>query len=203
MPGDSVIRFLIVLSAYIIGSIPFPYLITRLKTGKDIRQMGSGNVGATNVLRTTGKTAGLIALLLDTGKGMAAVWLGSHFTGQPVWGAIAAFAAMVGHSFPVFLGFHGGKSVATGGGAFLVLSPFAMLCSIGLFILSVAVFRIVALGSILATACFPLFAWLFGTEKPVVLWGGLSALLIVVRHHANIRRMLRGEERRMGEPKRD
>jgi glycerol-3-phosphate acyltransferase PlsY len=196
------IRLILVLGSYLLGSVPFAYLITRLKTGKDIRQMGSGNVGATNVMRTTGKAAGLAALILDTGKGAAVVWLGTWLTGQPVWGAIAAFAAMVGHSFPVFLGFRGGKSVATGGGAFLVLSPFAMLCSIGVFILTVAAVRIVALGSILATACFPLFAWLFGTEKPVVLWGALSALLIVVRHHANIRRMLRGEEKRMGEPKR-
>lgn len=195
------IRLMLVVGSYLLGSVPFAYLITRLKTGKDIRQMGSGNVGATNVLRTTGKAAGLAALILDTGKGAAVVWLGTRLTGQPVWGAIAAFAAMVGHSFPVFLGFRGGKSVATGAGAFLVLSPFAMLCSIGVFILTVAAVRIVALGSILATACFPLFAWLFGTEKPVVLWGALSALLIVVRHHANIRRMLRGEEKRMGKPK--
>lgn len=195
------IRLMLVVGSYLLGSVPFAYLIARLKTGKDIRQMGSGNVGATNVLRTTGKAAGLAALILDTGKGAAVVWLGTRLTGQPVWGAIAAFAAMVGHSFPVFLGFRGGKSVATGAGAFLVLSPFAMLCSIGVFILTVAAVRIVALGSILATACFPLFAWLLGTEKPVVLWGALSALLIVVRHQANIRRMLRGEEKRMGEPK--
>ena len=194
-------HLLLVLGAYLLGSIPFPYLITRLKTGKDIRSMGSGNVGATNVLRTAGKAAGVIVLILDVGKGMAAVWIGRSITGQPEWGAIAAFAAMVGHSFPVFLGFRGGKSVATGGGAFLVLAPFAMLCSIGLFVVTAATTRIVALGSILGAASFPLFAWLFGAEIQVIVWGALSASLIIVRHHANIRRMLRGEEKKLGEKK--
>ncbi|HSP06465.1 MAG TPA: glycerol-3-phosphate 1-O-acyltransferase PlsY [Acidobacteriota bacterium] len=187
--------------SYLLGSIPFSYLITRLKTGGDIRELGSGNVGATNVMRTSGKAAGMVALALDVCKGAAAVALARWWTGMELWGAVAGFSAAAGHSFPVLLGFRGGKSVATGGGAFLVLSPLGILCSIGLFGFMLASFRIVSLASMIASASFPLFAWIFGAGRGIILWGAATALLILVRHHANIKRLFQGTERRMGQEK--
>jgi glycerol-3-phosphate acyltransferase PlsY len=193
--------FVIPLAAYFIGGIPFSYLITRWKTGGDIRNMGSGNVGATNVLRTSGKFSGLAALILDVGKGVAAVYLGRALGGDEVWGAVGGFFAVVGHSFPVFLNFRGGKSVATGGGAFLVLCPLGIISAIAVFILLLLIFRIVSLGSITASASFPLFAWLYGAEKGIVVWGAISALWIILRHSENVVRLLRRTERKMGERK--
>jgi len=193
--------FAIPLVAYFLGAIPFSYLITRWKTGGDIRNMGSGNVGATNVLRTSGKWSGLTALLLDVGKGVAAVYLGRALGGNEIWGAVAGFFAIIGHSFPVFLKFRGGKSVATGGGAFLVLCPLGIISSIVLFIVMLLIFRIVSLGSITASASFPLFAWLYGAEKGIVIMGAISALWIILRHSENVVRLLRRTERKIGERK--
>jgi acyl phosphate:glycerol-3-phosphate acyltransferase len=193
--------FVIPLAAYFLGAIPFSYLITRWKTGGDIRSMGSGNVGATNVLRTSGKISGLAALILDVGKGVAAVYLGRVLGGDEIWGAIAGFFAIVGHSFPVFLKFRGGKSVATGGGAFLVLCPLGIISAIAVFIVMLLIFRIVSLGSITASASFPLFAWLYGAEKGIVIMGAISALWIILRHWENVVRLLRRTERKIGERK--
>ena len=189
------------MAGYFIGAIPFSYLITRWKTGGDIRNMGSGNVGATNVLRTSGKLSALAALILDVGKGVAAVYLGGALGGNEVWGAVGGFFAVVGHSFPVFLNFRGGKSVATGGGAFLVLCPLGIISAIAVFILMLLIFRIVSLGSITASASFPLFAWLYGAEKGIVVWGAISALWIILRHSENVVRLLRRTERKMCERK--
>ena len=180
--------------SYLIGSIPFSYLIARFITGKDIRGMGSGNVGATNVMRTTGKIPGVAALLLDVLKGAGCVWLAHVLTADPTTKAVCGFMAMLGHSFPLFLGFRGGKSVATGGGAFGALVPFAMLSSIGVFGIMLLSFRIVSLGSVAAAAAFPLFAWLYGADKGIILWSAISAALIIVRHHANIARLFQGAE---------
>ena len=193
--------FVIPLAAYFIGAIPFSYLITRWKTGGDIRNLGSGNVGATNVLRTTGKLPGFTALILDVGKGVAAVYLGRALGGNEIWGAVGGFFAVVGHSFPVFLNFRGGKSVATGGGAFLVLCPLGIISAIAVFIVMLLIFRIVSLGSITASASFPLFAWLYGAEIGIVIWGAISALWIILRHSENVVRLLRRTERKMGERK--
>lgn len=193
--------FVIPLAAYFLGAIPFSYLITRWKTGGDIRNMGSGNVGATNVLRTTGKLSGLAALILDVGKGAAAVYLGRVLGGNEIWGAVAGFLAIVGHSFPVFLKFRGGKSVATGGGAFLVLCPLGIISAIAVFIVMLLIFRIVSLGSITASASFPLFAWLYGADKGIVIMGAISALWIILRHSENVVRLLRRTERKIGERK--
>ncbi|MCI0616696.1 glycerol-3-phosphate 1-O-acyltransferase PlsY [bacterium] len=193
--------FVIPLAAYFIGAIPFSYLITRWKTGGDIRNMGSGNVGATNVLRTTGKLPAMSALILDVGKGVAAVYLGRALGGNEIWGAVGGFFAVVGHSFPVFLNFRGGKSVATGGGAFLVLCPLGIISAIAVFIVMLLIFRIVSLGSITASASFPLFAWLYGAEIGIVVWGAISALWIIFRHSENVVRLLRRTERKMGERK--
>jgi glycerol-3-phosphate acyltransferase PlsY len=193
--------FVVFIGAYLLGSIPFPYLLAKLKTGQDIREMGSGNVGATNVMRTAGKTVGLITLVLDIAKGATAVLLGRYLLDQAAGAAAAGFFAVLGHAYPIFLGFRGGKSVATGGGAFLMLSPFGILSSIALFILALATVRIVSVSSILASGMFPLFAWLFGAERSVVIWGAICASLIIFRHRPNIQRLIDGTERKMGEPK--
>jgi acyl phosphate:glycerol-3-phosphate acyltransferase len=193
-------KFLVIpLAAYLLGAIPFSFIITRWKTGGDIRNMGSGNVGATNVLRTSGKLSGLAALILDVGKGAAAVYLGRALGGTELWGAAAGFFAIIGHSFPVFLKFRGGKSVATGGGAFLVLCPLGIISAIAVFIVMLLIFRIVSLGSITASASFPLFAWLYGADKGIVIMGAISALWIILRHSENVVRLLRRTERKMGE----
>lgn len=184
--------------AYLLGSIPFSYLVTRMKTGGDIRSMGSGNVGATNVLRTSGKLAGLAALVLDVCKGVAAVAVARALTREDAWAGIAGFSAAAGHSFPLFLRFRGGKSVATGAGAFLMLSFFGILCSLGTFGLMLFFFRIVSLGSIVASASFPLFAWIFGAQRGTILWGAATAALIILRHRANVVRLMRREEEKLG-----
>jgi glycerol-3-phosphate acyltransferase PlsY len=189
---------LVFIAAYLLGSIPFPYLLARFKTGRDIREMGSGNVGATNVMRTAGKTLGLLTLLLDLSKGIASVAAGRHFLGSNAYGAIAAFFAMIGHAYPIFLGFRGGKSVATGAGAFLMLSPLGILGSICVFAVSIALSRIVSLSSMIASAAFPLFAWIFKAQQGVVIWGAICAGLIIFRHRPNIQRLLNGEEKRIG-----
>jgi glycerol-3-phosphate acyltransferase PlsY len=193
--------FFMIAAAYLLGSIPFPYLVTRLKTGKDIRDMGSGNVGATNVMRTSGKTLGLLTLFLDVAKGGGAVLLGRFLLKEETAGAVAGFCAVVGHSYPIFLKFRGGKSVATGGGAFLMLSPLGIISSIGVFGALLLSFRIVSLSSMIASAAFPLFAWLYGASPGIVLWGALSAALIIFRHKPNIIRLLQRTERRLGDRK--
>jgi len=192
-----VVKAIVFIGAYLLGSIPFPYLLAKLKTGRDIREMGSGNVGATNVMRTAGKTLGFFTLILDVAKGAIAVLVGQYFLQKNVYGAMCGFFAMLGHAYPVFLGFRGGKSVATGAGAFLVLSPLGILSSAGAFLLSARLIRIVSLSSILASAMFPVFAWMFGTEKPVVLWGAICATLIILRHRPNIQRLLNGTEKKI------
>lgn len=187
---------LILLISYFLGSIPFAYLVTRWKSGEDIRNLGSKNAGATNVARTMGKIPGLLVLILDFAKGVIAVILAQRWAGSDTWGAAAGFCAMLGHSFPVFLHFRGGKSVATGGGAFMILAPLAMLTSILVFILTVSFVRVVAIGSVLAAICFPLFSWIYGVTTGVVACGGLSALLIIVRHKQDLIEGFKDLERR-------
>ena len=128
--------------AYLLGGVPFGYLLVRLKTGRDVRSMGSGNIGATNVLRTTGRALGVVTLLLDIGKGYLAVWAAGRLTaGDPVWMSVAALAVMAGHAFPVFLKFHGGKAVASYVGAFLCLAPLALAATLAVFVVVVACTR--------------------------------------------------------------
>ena len=196
-------------SAYLLGSIPFGYLLVRIVYGGDVRQSGSGNIGATNVSRTS-PVLGLITLLLDGLKGAAAValvllWI--HGSRQLAF--TAAFAAILGHVFPAWLGFRGGKGVATGLGAFVLLTPKAVLISVLIFLVLVAAFRWVALGSVVASAVLPSLAWFFGEahraswanggvidRSQPLLWLTLAALLIVLKHHGNIRRMLARTEPR-------
>src|SRR5215203_338142 len=153
-------RIIIVVVAYLIGSIPFGYLVVRRKIGADVRQTGSGGTGATNVSRRAGKAAGVLTLLLDAAKGSVAVLIAKTVTGDDWVIAVAAVAALVGHIFPVWLGFRGGKGVATGVGICLVLAPVALVCAGVIFVAIVATTRYVSLGSIVAAALIPIFVWL-------------------------------------------
>src|ERR1017187_776170 len=160
-PTRRMIPYLILPIDYLIGAIPFGYLVVKLRTGQDIRSSGSGNIGATNVLRTTGRLLGVLTLALDILKGFMAVWLMAYFTaGDPWWTSAAALAAMAGHAHPVFLGCQGGKAVASLIGAFLYLTTIPLLAVVVVFAIVVAATRYISLGSIIAAGTFPLGVWL-------------------------------------------
>jgi glycerol-3-phosphate acyltransferase PlsY len=190
----------VVLAAYLLGSIPFSFLVARAFGVHDVRRVGSGNVGATNVLRNAGKAAGALALVLDVGKGAAAPALAGWLApGEPALAAAAALAAVVGHIFPVWLRFHGGKGVATGLGAFAPLSPLAVLGALAAFVVVALATRFVSLGSVAgAIALAGLVVGLHGLD-PVAVAAVLSAALVVFRHRSNLRRILGGTERRVGQ----
>jgi len=198
-PGFAVLA---VVAAYLVGAIPFGWLLGRLAGGLDVRRVGSGNIGATNVARSLGPWAGVLTLALDVGKGAAAVWGAGRLTGQPGVAMAAGLAAVAGHVFPVYLRFKGGKGVATGLGAFLVLAPGATLGAGALFLAAVAATRRVSAGSILAAASLPVILLLFQAAPALVLAGLASSLLIVFRHAENIRRLFSGTEPKMGAGKR-
>jgi glycerol-3-phosphate acyltransferase PlsY len=185
-----------ILIAYLLGAIPFGYLLTRLSTGKDVRSEGSGNIGATNVLRAAGRGAAIATMILDMAKGYAAVWIAANLTdGSAGWSADAALAVMVGHAFPIFLGFKGGKSVATFTGAFLYLTPIPALAGILVFVITVVVTRYVSAGSILAAATFPFGVWLIDhASLNVILAAVIGAAIVVYRHKDNMRRIRMGKE---------
>jgi len=191
---------LVVIIAYFLGSIPFGYLIVRRKLGDDIRRSGSGGTGATNVSRRAGKTAGIITLVLDALKGSFAVLMAKGLSANMDWViAAAAIAVIAGHMFPVWLGFRGGKGVATGVGVFVILAPIAVLCAGVLFVVIVSLTRYVSLGSIVAAATIPLFVWLQSVViEPVpdslLTAAFVGALLIVFAHRGNIARLARGTE---------
>lgn len=187
-------RILVVIVAYLIGSIPFGYLIVRGKIGADIRQTGSGGTGATNVSRRAGKVAGVVTLVLDALKGSAAVLIAEKVTHSDWIIAAAAVAVLVGHIFPVWLGFRGGKGVATGAGVFLVLAPAALLCAGIVFLAIVFLTRYVSLGSMVSAATIPLFVWLLSGSQPLLLAAIIGALLIVFAHRGNIGRLAHGTE---------
>lgn len=198
---------LIAVTSYLLGSIPFGYLLVRLFRGEDVRQSGSGNIGATNVSRKS-PALGILTLLLDALKGTAAVALSyvvaDHMgAGAPTHEqlALAALFAVLGHMFPVWLKFRGGKGVATGLGSFIMITPKAVLIAAGVFIAVVIIFRYVSLGSILAVASFPLLAFemhAYGSEPRALGLLAAASLLILVRHYENIRRLLAGTESRLG-----
>lgn len=196
---------LILIAAYLLGSIPFGWLIVRAKEGADVRESGSGGTGATNVSRRAGKWAGVVTLLLDSAKGALAVWLARALLtadfGINWWVAAAAIIAVFGHCFPVWLGFRGGKGVATGVGVFLSLSPLALAGAALVFVLIVWNTRYVSLGSIMAAAAFPLCVWLLSMFTnhapdfaPVITAAFACAALIILMHRANIGRLLSGTE---------
>jgi glycerol-3-phosphate acyltransferase PlsY len=203
---------LIAAVSYLLGSIPVGYLLVRIFRKQDIRAIGSGNTGATNVLRSGGKGLGAATFLLDVLKGCSAIWLAAYIAltlGPGLWSAthllnmegLAAICAVLGHMFPVWLKFKGGKGVATGFGVFLVASTWAALAAIGVFIVVLLLTRYVSLASILGAAGFPLFAWLMasGYRPPFFVAAEcIVAFLIIAKHHQNIRRLLNGSESRFG-----
>jgi len=160
MRDISVSLLWIPVAAYLLGSIPFGLLVAKVFGSEDVRKAGSGNVGATNVARVAGPLAGVLTLVLDAAKGSAAVWLAAHVSGEAAgWMVLAGLAALIGHCFPVWLRFHGGKGVATAAGMFLMLSPLALLGSLLLFLVVVVLSRYVSLGSIAAAAAMPLLIY--------------------------------------------
>jgi acyl phosphate:glycerol-3-phosphate acyltransferase len=190
------------MAAYLLGSIPFGLLLTRVFGRGDVRKAGSGNVGATNVTRVAGPLAGILTLVLDAAKGSVAVWLAERFSGESAaWMVAAGLTALLGHCFPVWLGFRGGKGVATAAGMFLVLSPLALLTSVLIFLIVVVFSRYVSLGSITAAAAMPLliyFLWAPHHAPPrIVTFGAFAAaMLIVYKHDGNIQRLVEGREAR-------
>lgn len=197
IPASSMV---IPVAAYLLGSIPFGLILAKLCGGTDVRKEGSGNIGATNVARVVGPMAGILTLVLDAAKGAVAVLLAERLSNtSALWMMIAAIAALLGHCFPVWLRFQGGKGVATAAGIFLALCPLAFFGAILLFVLVVAFWRYVSLGSISAAAVIPLlmyFLWAPGHAPPlVVTFGSLAiALFVVYKHNSNIHRLVEGME---------
>jgi glycerol-3-phosphate acyltransferase PlsY len=210
---------LIAVAAYLLGSIPTGFLLVRLFRNQDIRSVGSGNIGATNVLRTGSKGLGAATFLLDVLKGCIAVWLATAVWASMVvvtyivpkiplhdFEAIAALCCVLGHMFPVWLRFRGGKGVATGFGVFLVAAPWAALASIAMFLIMLALSRYVSLSSIVAALCFPVFAWFLPPQGTApgsrslffIAVQAAVSLLIVAKHHRNIARLFAGKENRFG-----
>jgi glycerol-3-phosphate acyltransferase PlsY len=189
-------QVLILLAAYLIGGIPFGYLLVRLKTGRDVRSMGSGNIGATNVLRTSGRAIGILTLALDILKGWVVCFLMGRFTGGDfTWMAAAGVAVVLGHAFPVFLKFQGGKAVASFVGVALNLAPLALLIVVVVFVITVAWTRYISLGSIIGAGLFPVLVWV--TRRPD--WMALAEVafcgaFIIWRHRSNIGRLRAGTE---------
>lgn len=191
------------LIAYLLGSIPFGYLIVRWQKGIDVRSTGSGGTGATNVMRNLGIMGFVATFILDVGKGIAAVLLTSHLVhGDPRWIAAASVAAIMGHCFPVWLKFRGGKGVATGVGVFIALAPLQVGLVLVIFVIFLGIWRYVSLGSIVATAAFPVLVYFMQHPPlPIVLGAGGGALIIISMHHANIGRLIRGTESKVGKTK--
>ena len=191
--------FLTAAFSYLLGSIPFGFVLVRIFRGQDVRQTGSGNIGATNVARSS-PVLGLLTLVLDALKGLAAVALTrAFFPGRNVLAGMAALFAILGHMFPLWLKFRGGKGVATGLGSFALLAPKTIVVMAGIFVAVVLVFRHVSLGSIMAVAFFPLLAWVlhdYGYEPQVLVLIAIASVLIIAKHHQNIRRLLAGTEPR-------
>ena len=211
----------LILVSYLIGSIPFSYLVVRLVAGADIRQHGSRNVGATNVARSFGKAPGIIALLLDLAKGYGAIVLARWIVSQPAWPfagsgtsplesremwiALAGLLAVIGHVFPVWLRFHGGKGVATAAGVFLALDPIVFAAGMLVFLIVLIATRFVSLASIVSAASMPLFLRFLANQAPFwrIVIAVVISLIVIVKHHSNIARLAQRRERKLGERKED
>ena len=185
-------------ASYLLGTIPFGYILVRVFRGEDVRAKGSGNIGATNVARMS-PSLGLATLILDAGKGLAAVVLARAISGaehQKLVMTVAAFSAIVGHLFPAWLKFRGGKGVATSLGSFALIAPKSIVCMVGLFLLVLAATRYVSMSSVVAAAAFPVLTWvLYEYVEPVQLvLIALSSLLVIWKHRQNIRRIVAGTE---------
>jgi glycerol-3-phosphate acyltransferase PlsY len=194
---DLLSRLLVLLAAYLLGSVPFSYLVGRLK-GVDVRRVGSGNVGATNVMRSVSFAAGLLAFALDAAKGAVAVLLTRLVEPSGPLPVLAGVLAVLGHMYPVWLRFRGGKGVATGAGAFLPLAPVATGCALVMFGIALAVTRYVSLSSIIGTATLAVLAFLGGSPPVVSRAAAGMAVLITWKHRGNLQRIAQGTENRLG-----
>lgn len=187
-----------VLLAYLVGSVPFAFLLAR-RRGYDLRVVGSGNVGATNVLRTSGVSSAVLAMCLDGAKGALAVLVAQRLTSGAATPVAAGIASIIGHIYPVWLGFHGGKGVATAAGVFAVLAPLALGIAGGVFVLGVWVTRYISVGSMAAAISLAVAASASEVPAAVAVGAIVSALIIVHRHRANLARLMAGTERRVGQ----
>lgn len=187
-----------VIAAYAIGSIPFALILARRRGIRDLRHIGSGNLGASNVWRAAGAAAGVLVALLDIAKGAAGVVVAERLTGGAAAPAAAGVAAVVGHIYPVWLGFRGGKGVATGCGVFAVLTPLAVLPAVVIFVVSVWLTKYISAGSVMASLALPPLAYVTGSPTPVIAAAAAVAALIVFRHRSNLKRVRAGTEPRVG-----
>jgi glycerol-3-phosphate acyltransferase PlsY len=200
MGRAQLLYFAIPVASYLLGAIPFGFLLAKIFGGADVRKAGSGNIGATNVSRVAGPLAGILTLVFDAAKGSAAVLLAAHLTdNSALWMVVAGFLALIGHCYPVWLNFRGGKGVATAAGVFLVLSPAAMFSALAIFILVVIAWRFVSLGSLAAAASIPLlmyFLWAPHHAPPLAVTFGSLAIstLVIYKHDANVQRLVEGTE---------
>jgi glycerol-3-phosphate acyltransferase PlsY len=193
------IKVLFGLASYLVGSIPTGYLLIRAADRKDIRQIGSGNTGATNVLRVKGLKFAIPVMIVDVLKGFLPAFLALRLFHDPSLAALAGFLAAFGHCFPFSIGFRGGKGMATSIGAFAALAFSPLLASLAVFVLTIAASRFVSLGSILAALSYPLFVFFFHGPQAVYLWSLAISALVVFKHKVNIQRLLAGTERKLGE----
>jgi len=184
--------------AYGIGSTPFAWLLARRWGARDLRRVGSGNVGAANVFRATGVTAGVLAAILDVAKGAASVLVADRMGASAGTAAAAGMAAIVGHVYPFWLHFRGGKGVATACGVFAILTPAAVAPVLAVFVSTVWITKYVSLGSVLASLALPPIAYATGSPGPVVIVACAACVLIVFRHRSNVVRLRTGTERRLG-----
>ncbi|MCI0546441.1 MAG: glycerol-3-phosphate 1-O-acyltransferase PlsY [Candidatus Rokubacteria bacterium] len=189
---------LALVAAYLIGAVPIGLLVARLTGGVDIRRHGSGNIGATNVLRTMGRGPAIVTLLGDVAKGFAAVSLVRALVPDPAWSAAGAVAALAGNCWSIFLRGRGGKGVATGTGAFLAVAPWAVAVAGALFLLVTGTSRYVSLGSVLAAAALPVATAALGYPGSAMVGAAVAATVIAWRHRENLARLARGTERRLG-----
>lgn len=189
-------RAAVILAGYLIGSIPFALIVARCR-GTDLRQVGSGNLGAANVMRASGVAAGVLVAALDMAKGAASVWLAARVSDGAELPAAAGLAAIIGHIYPIWLRFHGGKGVATACGVFSVLTPLAVPPALAIFAATVWLTKYISLGSVLASIALPPIAYALGSPAPAVLAAAAAAVIIVFRHRSNVLRLRMGTERRV------
>ncbi len=189
------------LIGYLLGSIPTGYIVARLWKGIDIRQYGSGNIGATNVWRTLGRTAGILVLIADAAKGVIPVLIARYYFGGTEAEIAAAVGAILGHSFPLFLKFKGGKIIATGGGVIFAFSPLSGLIALAVFLLFLALFRYVSLSSIMAAISIPISFYLLDMDLPYQIFALLAVSFAIYKHRSNIRRLINGTEFKVGHKK--
>ena len=187
-----------VIGAYLIGSVPFAWLLARRWGAADLRRVGSGNIGAANVLRASGVKAGVLVAVLDIAKGAVSVMLAARFGDNAAAPAVAGLAAIVGHIYPVWLRFRGGKGVATACGVFSMLTPLAVPPALGIFVVTVWITKYISLGSVLASIALPPIAYALGSPAPAVAAAFAASVIIVFRHRANVLRLRAGTERRIG-----